>query len=414
MSGGGPRRHVANVVNLAGGSLGAVLLAAAFLPVIARIFPVEVLGHFHTLLAAAAIAGAVLTLRLEMAIVLAPAEDRPALVAGSLLSSVALTGAGVVLWLLWLAVAPAHALPPGWTPEMAVPFVLVSFATALALVAAQVLLAAGRYGVISRMRILQVLAGNGLMVVAGWWWPTFGVLAVAQLVAALVPVFVARDLLRQASSRPRAAMAPVLHRYRDFMTLNFPANVINTASLQLPTVLIAAWYGPVPAVFFAMANRVLDIPFGTLSGAMSQVFYRESSEHVRGGGTPLGHMRVTLAVSLVLGLAIAGVFLAASGPIVQLVLGDRWGTVAEVIPLVLAWRVMQFVNQPVSTIYSVLRRQEIALLLIALFFVPRLWLLATGGDFLDAVARYTVGSAVFYFCYTLVGYWLATREQRHA
>lgn len=408
-------RHVASAASLAGGSFGAVIIAALFLPLIARIYPVEVLGHYYTFLAAVTVAGAVLTLRLEMAIIVATEEDRVAVVAASLVAASLLAGIGGTGWLLFLLLAPALALPPGWTFAMAAPFALAAFAGAIAIIAGQVLLAAGRYGVIARMRILQVLAGNLLMVIAGWWWPTLEVLVLAQVLSALVPVLVARDLLRSAAAQ--RARAPEIraaaYRYRDFITLNFPANLLNTAALQLPTVLIAAWYGPVFAVYFAMANRLLDIPFSTLSGAMSQVFYRESTEQVRQGLAPGPQVRVTLFVALVIGLLIAGVFLAASGPIVTLVLGSQWHMVAEVIPVVLAWRVMQFVNQPVSTIYSVLRRQEIALLLIVLFFGPRLWLLGTGSDFLTAVGRYTVATALFYLAYTLVGLWLATREQRH-
>lgn len=410
----GLRHHVASVAGLAGGSAGAVLLAALFLPLIARIFPVEVLGHYYTFLAAVTVAGAAVTLRLEMAIVVAEPADRAsvvaaALAAGGVLSLAIGAGWGLLLWL-----APGHALPAGWTAGMVLPFAPIVFCAALALVAVQVLLAAGRYGVISRARLVQVLAANVFLVGVGWWWPTLEVLVASQAVTALVPVLAARDLLGRAPVRRGAQLLNAVRRYRDFVSLNFPANLLNVASLQLPTVLIAAWYGPAPAVFFAMANRLLDIPFATLSGAMSQVFYREASEQRRDGRPMLGWMRAMLGASLVLGVLIALACLLFAEPFVVFFLGEQWGAVAELVPLLLAWRVMQFVNQPVSTIFSVLRRQGVALALIALFFLPRLGLLGTGADFHDAVARYTVASALFYFCYTLVGYGLAARERRHA
>lgn len=386
-----------------------------FLPITARLYPVDVLGHYYTLLSAITLAGAALTLRLEMALVPASPADRDGVLAACLRNTALLAGLATLLWVLFVLYVPTPGGLAGWTVTMKSVLAVSVFASALSVIAGQALLAAGRYGLIARNRIAQVLASNGLVVVAGWWWPRLEVLVVAQLLASLMLLHLARDLFAGALRWPvgAAEIGAATRRNIDFIRWNFPANLLNTASLQLPTILLAGLFGPASAVCYALAGRLCDLAFTTLSAPMSQVFYREAAARVRSGERPVQLVLGTMAISAVAGLAISAVFLLFADVLVRVVLGSNWALVSEVMTVILAFRLAQFVNQPLSTIYSVVRRQRLSLLLVALFFLPRLWALVSGADFLDALWRYTVASAGFYITYTLAGVWLALREVRH-
>lgn len=410
----GLQRYMRDVGHLLTGSLGATLLGFLFLPALTRLYPADVLGLYYAFAATVLIGGALATLRFEMAVVVAGEQERPA-VFRTALALVAVTSlllalflvAGLVSGVDWLLAA-------GWPWPLLLALPPAVAVSAAALVMQQQLLAEGDFPRLARLRLVQVLVSSGLAVLVGIWWPSLVPLVILLLAGQAVICLAALRPARAAfvARAGERAWQRVLGRYRDFLLWNFPSNALNVASASLPAIVLAARFGPASAAVFVLGCKLFDASFGVLSNAMSQVYFREASLRATAGHSLLRFQLATLGLTLLLALPVTVVILVAGGWLVATVYGNQWHAVAELLPLLLAWRVAQFACQPTSTTFTVLRRQWLAFMLSAVFFLPRVLPLFMAADFTGAVRGYVVASAGFYLAYIVLSVVLSVRMRR--
>ena len=75
-----------------------------------------------------------------------------------------------------------------------------------------------------------------------------------------------------------------LRRHKNFLVYGTWSALLNTASQQLPVLLLAFYFSPKIVGFFALGKTVLSIPLSIVGGAVSQVFFQKASEaHNRSG-----------------------------------------------------------------------------------------------------------------------------------
>ncbi len=76
-------------------------------------------------------------------------------------------------------------------------------------------------------------------------------------------------------------MMSVAKTYGSFPVFNFPASVVNTMSLQLPSLMLLALYDSEIVGFYALANMLVVLPGSLISGSMGQAYIGEASKMVR-------------------------------------------------------------------------------------------------------------------------------------
>ena len=76
-------------------------------------------------------------------------------------------------------------------------------------------------------------------------------------------------------------MKSVAKDYKSFPVFNFPAAVVNTMSLQLPSLMLLALYDSEIVGFYALANMLVVLPGSLISGSMGQAYIGEASKMVR-------------------------------------------------------------------------------------------------------------------------------------
>ncbi|MGD9526938.1 lipopolysaccharide biosynthesis protein [Pseudonocardia sp.] len=164
-------------------------------------------------------------------------------------------------------------------------------------------------------------------------------------------------LLRRARPGPRT-MRAALVRFRRFPLLATPAAFVTSAGLEVPLLVVSAFYGDARAGLLGLTVRVFSGPAQVIGEAIDQVFSGESSARIRNpDGTVAAMTRTTVRRLLLIGLAPA-VLLATSGPwLFSVVFGPDWSEAGFYAQLLALPYLLQFAVNPVSGLLLYLQRQ---------------------------------------------------------
>lgn len=352
---------------LVGGTMFAHVITAISLPVLTRLYtPADfsVLAMFASILAIISVASC---LRFDVAIAI-PAQDAEA----ANLVALAMACAAIVSTLVAAVVlAMPNSVLHAFHQSALIPW--------LALLPLGVLLA-GSYSVlqmwfirkktfsaIASSRVLQSAAASGVQVSMGWLHWTPGGLLLGQLlntgagVISLAYRFARyeRDALTGVSWAGMRSAWAAYDRFPKYSTLEALAN---SASIQLPIVLIAALAPGAEAGFLVLAMAALQAPMGLIGTAVSQVYLSRAPEEERSGRlgtftTKLfgGLMRTGVGPLLLTGFVAPGAF--------AFVFGAEWRRAGELVAWMTPWFVMQFLASPVSMALHITGNQRAAFVL---------------------------------------------------
>jgi len=144
-------------------------------------------------------------------------------------------------------------------------------------------------------------------------------------------------------------MKSVARTYRSFPVFNFPASIVNTMSLELPSLMLLALYDPAVVGFYALANMLVVLPGRFVSGSMGQAYLGEASKMVRERSQELRSLYVrTLKHLSVIAIPLIGIPALCAPFIVPFIFGGSWVEAGWYCwPLALA-AIMGFVVSPTS------------------------------------------------------------------
>jgi O-antigen/teichoic acid export membrane protein len=176
----------------------------------------------------------------------------------------------------------------------------------------------------------------------------------------------ARNFAQTARRHPAPSIQSIRQvagRYKKFPLFSVGPAVLNSLSLQLPTILLAQQFGPVPVGLFALGQRILGVPLNLVSSAVGQVFLGDMATTVR---TEPHKMRPRiLKTARILALIGTAVVLPVAIPapwLFDFVFGARWGEAGQYVQLLAPMLILQFVSSPMGSILDVLERQDLHLI----------------------------------------------------
>lgn len=199
----------------------------------------------------------------------------------------------------------------------------------------------------------------------------------------------------------RAEVESAARRYRRFPLILSWAALLNTLSLQLPALLLAAFYGLPVAGWFALTERVSRAPLRLVGVAVAQVYFGEASQTAKANRKGLARLFDGIAWKLAvfggLPLLLAGFV----GPwVFSVVFGDNWHEAGRIFQLMIFSVAAQFVVSPLSQTAIVLERQDLQLwgdairtILVLAAFVAAY---ALGWSYLVAIGTYSILMACSY------------------
>ncbi|NBD24206.1 lipopolysaccharide biosynthesis protein [Paenibacillus glycinis] len=152
------------------------------------------------------------------------------------------------------------------------------------------------------------------------------------------------------------------YRYRRFPLLSTGSNVLNSIGLYLPTILLAAFYGPQVAGCFALGQRILGSPMTLIMTSVRQVYLSESSDHMNHNPDKLYRLfRKTVINMFLFGLVVIAVFFIFAPSLFTYLLGSTWAQAGVFLRILSIMYLSQFVANSVGTTIDVMERQDLHL-----------------------------------------------------
>ena len=115
-------------------------------------------------------------------------------------------------------------------------------------------------------------------------------------------------------------------RYRSSASWSTLVSLLNASSLNAPVVALAWFYAPQQVGWYALVNRMVASPVGTLSSALGQSFWAHAADFARNGdyaGLRASYVKMTLRLALA-SCAIAGACLGAPLFLGPLLGAEEW------------------------------------------------------------------------------------------
>lgn len=374
-----------DVAKLVSGTTFAQALSLLVAPILSRIYAPDAYGTATVFASITTVVGVIACLRFEQAVML-PERDEVAanLLTAALLITLVISGLSLVLILsaggVFSGLLNATDLEPYlWLVPVAVlfkgGFLALNYWNSRK----------KRFGLMSISQVVQSASINGLELgvgVAGF--AQAGGLIGSRVLGSIAGTMVLggqtwRDdgrMLRQHTTL-RGMMAAI-SRYRKFPLYSTWSALLNSISWQLPTFLLSAFFSSAVVGWYALGTRVLRLPMSLIGDAIARVFFQRAAESQADGSLSkvvegvFGKL-VTLVMFPLMLLTIVG------RELFVIVFGENWAEAGVYAQILSPWTLFWFVSSPLSTLFSVLERQEFSLAVNLVILATRFLSLAIGG-----------------------------------
>lgn len=359
-------KFVRNVVLVASGTAGAQAITMALSPIITRLYGPEAFGLLGTFMATLGVVTPIAALAYPIAIVL-PKSDDDAKGLAKLSFRIALVIAlafSLILLIVGEQIATVLGMQAIASFMLLIP--LAMFFSALQQIMQQWLIRKNQFKVTARVAVSQSLILNSSKVGVGWFWPIGSALIIlATLGNILYAVQLWFGAKKWADNNGRidtpaineVSLKSLAYKHRDFPYYRAPQVFINALSQSLPVLMLASFFGPASAGFYAIGRTVLGVPSTLLGKAVADVFYPKIAEAANRNENLYSPIyKATLALACVGIIPYGAIFL--FGPwLFSFVFGEEWLLAGEYARWLSAWLYFAFMNRPSVAALAVLNMQ---------------------------------------------------------
>ena len=261
-----------------------------------------------------------------------------------------------------------------------------------------------QFKLIAVTKLLNSLATVVFQLIFGFWgYATSGVLIAGNVFGKVVEDAIQGwktlvDVKNNAFRFDFAKILRLLKRYQKFPIFYTGSTLINTLSWYVPAFILAMFFSTKIVGFYAVGERVIRMPMNTIGKAISQVFFQRSAEAYR--ENTLGTLfRDTVQMLSRLGLFPMIILAVVGREIFIVCLGENWSEAGVYTQILSLYAFIWFVSSPISTLVSVIEKQEISLYLNIVNLTSRVLSLAVGGVLHQArlgLLLYSISGIVLY------------------
>lgn len=215
---------------------------------------------------------------------------------------------------------------------------------------------------IAANRILQSTVSAGLSLVIGITrWKSGGLILGAlagQIISGAVLAYFTFERTSHFRGVSWRQMQILAKRYISFPKYSVPANFINTASSQVPLVLLSSFFGMTVTGYFSLTQRVLGAPISLIANSILDVFkQRASSDYTKSGNCRRIYVETLKYLSLLSILPFIALFLFA--PFVfSIVFGPQWAIAGDYARLLAPLFLLRFTVSPLSYVLYITQKQK--------------------------------------------------------
>ncbi len=392
----------------------AQLLAIAVMPVLSRLYSPAEFGVLAVFLSVSTIVATAITLRYETSILL-PKEESES-ISLVLLSLILATFLGLLVGITaWLIPEPIKvALGVSALGSWLLIAVLAGVLTAVVTIGMAWLNRQRAYVGMTQLRITQSGVGSICGIILGIYGISSGLLA-AQLASLLVVgIFVLIKLRAMRGHLSRQIMRAVATKHSLAPKFLLPTALLDVITMQLPVLIITAWFGSGAAGQFNMAWKMLALPAVLIGSAVGQVFVQRFA--VAWGENQQAAKAILIRTwksLIVVGVAPTILVIIFGEQIFVWLLGESWSEAGHLATILAPMLLATFVSSPTSGIYLVLGLQKYSLYFGVAFLVYRsacIYLGVINGEVKYGLAAWVICELIAIFIYNKIA--LAKMEKQ--
>lgn len=397
---------ITNVLKLASGSIASQILSILLVPLITRIYSPDDFGIFQLFLSISGILIIFSTFSYQFAIMLPKAEEDSANLA--ILCAVLVTLTSILTAIIVLVVPEEieHILNAPGISNYLIYIPVITFFNGIFFAQNYWLSRKTRFGTIAGSRVVNSISTRLFQLsIPLWNVSPFGLIAGYVAGYGCADLFMLKgvkediNIFRKVSIKRMKEMAI---EYKNFPMFSSWSTLANTISPQVPTFLLAYYYGTSVVGYFSLANQVVNMPMSLLGAAIEQVFFQKVSE-AKNGKHP-EEIKVIVG-EVYKKLILIGVFpmlllLILGEEIFTFAFGKNWYISGIYIKILTPWIFLVFLSLPISALYMLFDKQRVWFTFSMILLVSRIISLAIGG---------TYGGpefALILFSFTGVLFWL--------
>lgn len=199
----------------------------------------------------------------------------------------------------------------------------------------------------------------------------------------------------------RMGILKCFSRYKKIGFFSSLSGLLNTASTQIPVLILITLFNPAAAGFYSLANRVLAVPMSLIGGAIGEVVFGGISDAVRENKTSVFLSGVSRAL-IWIGALPALILILFAPELFRIVFGAEWRIAGEFVSWMAIWFYFQFISSPLSTIVTALDHEDVAFYWNGSLLALRsgaLFYGATHTDLLGTIKIFSLISAAGYVIY---------------
>ena len=357
-------KFVRNVATVATGTAGAQAISIAFSPIITRLYGPDSFGLLGVFMALVAVLAPLAALTYPIAIVL-PKEDSDARALGWLSFYIAFSMSSffaivIVIWgELLLGLVGLEAIV---AYSMLIPIAM--FFSAILQIARQWLIRKKQFKVTAKVALYQALIISSNKTGLGFLNPIAFFLIIVSVAGSILQAIMLWAGIRKVQKNQqvkqkysKTELKQIAIDHKDFPIYRAPQIFINAISQGLPVIMLASFFGPAAAGFYALSKTVLDMPIGLIGQSVSDVFYPRINEaaHNNENLTKL-LTKATLVLSAV-GIIPFGIVIAFGPWLFEFVFGQGWDKAGEYAVWLSIFLFFNFINKPTVAAVPILELQ---------------------------------------------------------
>lgn len=359
--------YARNVLTLMTGTTLAQAVPVAISPLLTRLYSPEEFGRFALYMAVAMIASVLVTGRYELAILL-PRQDRDALHIAALAMALSIAISAVLLLVVLFFAQPIAvllgdaALAPWlyWVPASTVLLGLYQSLNYWSNRKAQ-------YKRLAISRTVQ--SGSAALAQLGSGYAGSGAVGLVggQITGQVLATSVlARLIWREDRGLIRTLLplrcVALAKKYIDFPKYLIVAHGFNTASGQMPVLLLSALFNTTAAGFFTLTQRVMAAPMALVAGALGDVFRQEASQAYMRQGQCKAIYQKTFKRLLLISAVPFTIFFFVAPALFAWMFGEQWRVAGEYAQILTPMAFFQFITSPLSSMFMIAEKQRLDLL----------------------------------------------------
>ncbi len=178
-------------------------------------------------------------------------------------------------------------------------------------------------------------------------------------------------------------------RYRNFPKFTMWSGLLNTTSLQIPTMMLSVFFNSTIVGFYSLSHRFISMPMALIGSSIGQVFYQQSS-NIKNDKEALKKLTLRTYKKLFkIGIIPFSIIIVFGDYIFSFVFGEAWRVAGEYAQLLGVWILFLFIHSPLTSLFLTLEKQKEGLYFNIIILSSRIIVLFIGGYILQE-SYYTI------------------------